>query len=91
KKAIAKLKIEAKIMKTRTTLKERNRDLQDCLEIENMLITAESIVDAAILRKESRGAHSRTDYPKTKKEWEKNISIKIVNEKLITEIVDVVR
>ena len=25
-------------MKPRTNLKERNRDLQDCLEIENMLV-----------------------------------------------------
>lgn len=91
KKAIAELKIEAKKMKTRTTLKERNRDLQDCLEIENMLVTAETVVVAAILRKESRGAHSRLDYPETKKEWEKNISVKNTGEKLVTEIVDVVR
>ncbi|MFA6513552.1 MAG: FAD-binding protein, partial [Patescibacteria group bacterium] len=91
KKAIAELKIESKKMKTRTTLKERNRDLQDCLEIENMLVTAETVVVAAILRKESRGAHSRLDYPETKKEWEKNISVKKTGEKLITEIVDVVR
>lgn len=91
KKAIAELKIEAKKMKTRTTLKERNRDLQDCLEIENMLVTAETVVVAAILRKESRGAHSRLDYPETKKEWEKNISVKKTGEKLVTEIVDVVR
>jgi succinate dehydrogenase/fumarate reductase flavoprotein subunit len=91
KKTVADLKKEAKKMKTRTNLKERNRDLQDCLEIENMLVTAESIIEAALLRKESRGAHSRTDYPETKKEWEKNISIKKINGNLVTEIVDVVR
>ncbi|EKE13634.1 MAG: hypothetical protein ACD_12C00886G0001, partial [uncultured bacterium] len=87
KKAIAKLKIESKKMKTRTTLKERNRDLQDCLEIENMLATAESIVDAAILRKESRGAHSRTDYPKTLAEWRKNIVLKKSKDKIVTNII----
>ena len=68
KKAISKLKLEAKKMKTRTSLKERNRDLQDCLEIENMLVTAQSVVDAAILRKESRGAHSRVYFSKKKDE-----------------------
>ncbi len=90
KKAVAKLKIEAKKMKTRTTLKERNRDLQDCLEIENMLVTAESVIDAAILRKESRGAHSRTDYPKTLDEWRKNIVVKNKNGKIVTEVISVI-
>jgi succinate dehydrogenase/fumarate reductase flavoprotein subunit len=91
KKIIAELKVKAKIMKTRTTSKERNRDLQDCLEVENMLMTAETVVEAAILRKESRGAHSRTDYPEMKKEWEKNISIKMIDKKLVTEMVDVIK
>ncbi len=90
KKAIAKLEIEAKKMKTRTALSERNRDLQDCLEIENMLLTAKSVVDAAILRKESRGAHSRSDFPKTLPEWRKNIIVKSINNKIVTEIIPVI-
>ncbi len=90
KKTINKLKLKAKKMKTRTTLKERNRDLQDCLEIENMLATAESVIEAAILRKESRGAHSRTDYPKTLHEWRKNIIVKNIDGKVITEVIDVI-
>lgn len=91
KKAIAKLKLEAKKMKTRTSLKERNRDLQDCLEIENMLVTAQSVVDAAILRKESRGAHSRLDFPKTSDEWKKNIVVKNKKGKVVTEIIPVIK
>src|SRR3989339_236981 len=90
KKAVSKLKQEAKKMKTRTTLKERNRDLQDCLEIENMLLTAKSVVDAAILRKESRGAHSRSDFPKTLPEWRKNIIVKSINNKIVTENIPVI-
>ena len=90
KKEIARLKLEAKKMKTRTSLKERNRDLQDCLEIENMLTTAESVVDAAILRKESRGAHSRLDFPKTLDEWRKNIVVRKKNGKLIVEVISVI-
>jgi len=90
KKEIARLKLEAKKMKTRTSFKERNRDLQDCLEIENMLTTAESVVDAAILRKESRGAHSRLDFPKTLDEWRKNIVVRKKNGKLIVEVISVI-
>ena len=33
------------------------------LDLRNLLIVSESIARAAILRKESRGAHSRLDYP----------------------------
>ena len=90
KSAVAKLKLEAKKMKTRTILKERNRDLQDCLEIENMLATAEMVIKAAILRKESRGAHSRLDFPETLDEWRKNIVVKSIAGKIKTEIIEVI-
>lgn len=90
KKAISTLIKKAKKMKTRTNLKQRNRDLQDCLEIENMLVTAQTVIEAAILRKESRGAHSRIDYPEMKDEWKKNIVVKKVNDKIITKIVPIV-
>jgi len=38
-------------------------------EEENMLQTAQLIVEAALLRKESRGGHYRADYPRAKKNW----------------------
>ncbi len=40
-----------------------NRDLLDAIELGNMLDLAEVIVFGAILREESRGAHSREDFP----------------------------
>jgi succinate dehydrogenase / fumarate reductase, flavoprotein subunit len=36
-----------------------------CLNLKTMLIASQAIAKAALLRKESRGAHSRLDYPNT--------------------------
>ncbi|TLZ60824.1 MAG: FAD-binding protein [Methanobacteriota archaeon] len=41
-----------------------NTELTATLELDYMLELAEVIAKAALLRKESRGAHSRTDFPK---------------------------
>lgn len=41
-----------------------NTDLTQALETENMLDLAEALLAAALARKESRGAHSRLDFPK---------------------------
>ena len=41
-----------------------NTDLTHALETENMLELAEALLTAALAREESRGAHSRTDFPK---------------------------
>ena len=40
-----------------------NTELTACLELSNMLDLADSITQSALQRKESRGAHQRTDYP----------------------------
>ena len=40
-----------------------NYELQEAFELGNMLKTAESILYSAFKRKESRGAHFRTDFP----------------------------
>ena len=41
-----------------------NTNLSDVLEVEGMLMVAEVVVAGALARTESRGAHSRRDYPK---------------------------
>ena len=40
-----------------------NTDLQDVIELEHSLGLAEAIVQSALARQESRGAHSREDFP----------------------------
>ncbi|MBI2598483.1 MAG: hypothetical protein HYW50_04775 [Candidatus Diapherotrites archaeon] len=34
------------------------------LEVQNMLVTCTAIIKSALARKESRGAHLRSDFPK---------------------------
>ncbi len=86
RKDLEGLKREAK----KITAKTRGQ-LQSCLEAEAMIETALAIVISAILRKESRGAHYRKDYPQMEKKWEKNIVITKKNGKLTTKIVPVTK
>ncbi|UCF92518.1 MAG: FAD-binding protein [Desulfobacterales bacterium] len=53
------------------------RELFKALELKNMLVLAEMVCRAALLRTESRGAHYRRDYPEEDNEnWLKNIVIR---------------
>src|SRR6266568_3660789 len=71
---------------------EDKSQLQSCLEIQDMLKTAEVIILAALERKESRGAHYRSDYPHMDPAWEKNIRVyKDQAGKLVTKVVSPVR
>ena len=50
-----------------------NLELQEALELGNMLKVAEAIVFSALQRKESRGAHFRSDFPeRNDEEWLKH-------------------
>jgi L-aspartate oxidase len=42
-------------------------------ELNNLVLCARLITEAALLRKESRGAHFRTDFPQTSPEWQRHI------------------
>jgi len=48
----------------------------EALEIPNLLLMAELLLRASLMRKESRGAFSRTDYPTTATDWRVNIVFK---------------
>jgi len=51
-----------------------NNEWINTLELSDMLLVAEMIARPALLREESRGAHFRTDFPKTNNDaWFKNI------------------
>ena len=60
--------------------KQYNTDLVNALEVINMVEICILSVKSAILRRESRGAHYRSDFPETNDEWKRSI---IVNQKEI--------
>jgi succinate dehydrogenase/fumarate reductase flavoprotein subunit len=47
-----------------------------CLELDNLLLTAEAIALAALSRTESRGTHYREDYPeRNDTDWRCNLLV----------------
>ena len=42
-------------------------------EVTNLVLCARLVTEAALLREESRGAHFRTDFPRTSPEWQRHI------------------
>ena len=49
--------------------REYNGGWHTALDLENLLISAEAVARAALMREESRGAHTRDDFPAKSKEW----------------------
>jgi L-aspartate oxidase len=45
-------------------------------ELNNLVLCARLVTEAALLRQESRGAHFRTDFPQTSIEWQRHIVFK---------------
>jgi succinate dehydrogenase/fumarate reductase flavoprotein subunit len=46
------------------------------LELQNMILCAQLVLRAAIRREESRGAHQRSDFPKTDDtQWKKHVEL----------------
>jgi succinate dehydrogenase / fumarate reductase flavoprotein subunit len=71
--AIRQLKKRALNVGLTNKSKVFNYELQEALELNNMLRIAEVIVYSALQRKESRGAHFRSDYPeRNDEEWLKH-------------------
>ena len=54
-----------------------NRDRMEAIEVPFMIRSGLLVAHAALLRKESRGSHYRTDFPeRDDREWLKNIVVK---------------
>ncbi len=49
-----------------------NREWMEAIELENLLDIAEAMATSSLLRKETRGAHYRTDYPELDPQWTAN-------------------
>ena len=79
---------QALLEEARGALEEVQRALASCggseparlveaVEAENMCLSARAVVEAALMRTESRGAHYRTDYPEPDEaRWRVNVFVK---------------
>ncbi len=55
-----------------------NPGWHEALAVRNLLISSEAVSKSALLREESRGAHTREDFPDERKEW---LKYNIINKK----------
>ena len=70
------LKAEAQTMKA-PGASQYNPGWHEALSMRSLLVTSEAVARAALMREESRGAHTRTDHPGENAEWAKfNVVIK---------------
>ena len=84
------LRKESELLEAQKTIKKMQADFKrerKCLnkeeyEYRNMLTAAELVVESALMRKESRGAHARIDYTQTDSEGIHSNIIKTVNKEL---------
>jgi succinate dehydrogenase / fumarate reductase flavoprotein subunit len=59
---------EADTVKAHAT-SQYNAGWHTALDLRNLMISAEAVARAALLREESRGAHTREDFPGEREEW----------------------
>ncbi len=85
---VKRLKGDAKRMAVGGGLKY-NKGLVECFAVNSMLLSAEAILRSALMRKESRGAHTRKDFPKKSPEWRRNIICRYSSGKMELSTADV--
>lgn len=61
---VKEIKERAKNISIQDKGKVFNTDLMEAIELDNLIVTAEATVNSAYARQESRGAHTREDFPK---------------------------
>jgi succinate dehydrogenase / fumarate reductase flavoprotein subunit len=67
--SIEELKGRARSAGVRETERRFNPGWHLCGDVQNLLVCAEAITRAALVREESRGAHSRLDFPDPSDDW----------------------
>jgi len=71
------LKLKETKMAVQSSSKVLNAEWLEALEVPNLLLMAELLLRASLMRKESRGSFSRTDYPNVDEDnWHLNIAFK---------------
>ena len=68
----------------------RNR-IERTIEVENLLMVGRLVTLAAMLRRETRGAHNREDYPELDESWSKNIVLRLEKEQMTVKMKTIVR
>jgi len=76
KTSLRELEKTRKMIKKTRTGNKINNDFIAAWDVYNLLIAAEAVIRSALLRKESKGAHYRSDYPKENNKWLVNIICK---------------
>jgi succinate dehydrogenase / fumarate reductase, flavoprotein subunit len=75
-KELDRLNADAALVKAHGT-SQYNAGWHEALDLKPLLITAEAVTRAGLLRQESRGAHTRLDFPGERDEWVKcNVVVK---------------
>ena len=69
-KELERLKADASGVKA-VGASQYNAAWHEALDLRSLLITAEAVTRAALVRQESRGAHTRADYPGERDDWQK--------------------
>jgi len=67
-----------------------NAAWHEALDLKSLLLTAEAVTHAALVRQESRGAHTRVDHPGERDEWQKSNVIvrRSADGRMETQVVD---
>ena len=67
--ALEELRRRAKNLRIASGAREYNPGWHLCRELQALVLVTEAVTRAALLRTESRGAHSRLDFPATDDDW----------------------
>jgi succinate dehydrogenase / fumarate reductase flavoprotein subunit len=78
---IQKIRLDSKNVQAKGP-RPYNQSWADSLSVWNMILDCEALILSALTRKESRGAHTRSDYPKKDDSWLVNIVVKLTDNQM---------